>query len=107
MEFKQLQKEIVATSKDYGKNYNFKIDADYALLKLYEELGELTQSILIHRKKCRPEKYLPDDKSKIELAKELADVAGTVIVLANLLNIDLEAAIDNKWINKKWIKRKQ
>lgn len=106
MEFKQLQKEIIATSKDYGKQYNFSIDADYALLKLYEELGELTQSILIDRKKCRSEKYLSDEESKIEMAKELADVAGTVIVLADLLGIDLEEAIDNKWINKKWIKRK-
>lgn len=106
MEFKQLQKEIIATLKDYGKQYNFNIDADYALLKLYEELGELTQSILIDRKKCRPEKYLSDEESKIQMAKELADVAGTVIVLADLLGIDLEEAIDNKWINKKWIKRK-
>ena len=38
--------------------------------------------------------------SKKELSKELADVVGMAIVNAHLLNIDLEDAIDRKWINK-------
>lgn len=100
MEFKKLQKKVIANAEDYGKKYNVKIDEDFALFKLYEEVGELAQSVLIHRKKCRPEKYLPEEKSKEELAKELADVLGMVIVNAHLLDIDLEEAINNKWINK-------
>ena len=33
--------------------------------------------------------------------KELADVVGMAIVNAHLLGIDLEKAIDEKWINRK------
>jgi len=51
-------------------------------------------------KKCQKSKRVPDDVSKKELAKELADVVGLAILNAHLLDIDLEDAIDKKWINK-------
>jgi len=105
MEFKELQEKIIANAENYGKQYNVKIDEDFALFKLYEEAGELAQAVLIHRKKCRPEKYLPEDKSKEEMAKELADVFGVLIVIAHLMDIDLDEAIDKKWISKEWIKQ--
>ena len=100
MDFKELQKKVVNNAINYGKKCNVKIDEDFALLKLYEEVGEFAQAVLIHRKKCRPEKYVTEEKSKEELGKELADVLGMVIVNAYLLDIDLEKAIDKKWINK-------
>jgi NTP pyrophosphatase (non-canonical NTP hydrolase) len=100
MDFKEIEGKVIQNANDYGKKYNVEIDEDFALLKLYEEVGELAQAILIHRKKCRPEKYLADEVSKDEVAKELADVVGMAIVNAHLLGIDLEAAIDKKWINK-------
>ena len=64
MDFKKLQNNIIQTAMDYGKKYNIKVDRDFALLKLYEEVGELTQAILVYRKKCRPQKNAPDKKSK-------------------------------------------
>ena len=101
MEFKELQEKVIKNAKEYCKKYNIELDEDFALFKLYEEVGELAQDILIHRKKCRPEKYLSKEESKEELAKELADILGMVIVVAYLFDIDLEKAIDKKWINKK------
>ena len=100
MDFQEIQKKVVENAFNYGKKYNVEIDEDFALFKLYEEVGELAQAVLIHRKKCRPEKYLSDEKSKEELAQELADVLGMVIVNAHLLDIDLEEAINKKWIDK-------
>jgi len=100
MEFKEIQKKVIENTINYGKKYNVEIDEDFALFKLYEEVGELAQSVLIHRKKCRPEKYIPKEKSKEELAQELADVLGMIMVNAHLLDIDLEKAITKKWINK-------
>jgi NTP pyrophosphatase (non-canonical NTP hydrolase) len=96
MEFKKLQNKVIANAIKYGKKYGVRIDEDFALLKLYEEVGELSQAVLIHRKKSRPEKHVSKEASKKELAKELADVMGMVIVNAHLLNIDLEEAIDKK-----------
>lgn len=100
MNFKELQKKIVENAINYGKKYNVQIDEDFALLKLYEEVGELAQAVLIHRKKSRPEKFVSVEVSKNELAKELADVFGMVVVNAHLFGIDLEEALDKKWINK-------
>lgn len=100
MEFKELQKKVIENAIKYGKKYGVKIDEDFALLKLYEEVGEFAQAVLIHRKKSRPEKHVSKEISKKELAKELADILGMVIVNAYLLDIDLEEAIDKKWINK-------
>jgi NTP pyrophosphatase (non-canonical NTP hydrolase) len=100
MEFKEIQKKAIENAINYCKKFNIEIDEDWALFKLYEEVGELAQSVLIHRKKCRPEKYIPKEKSKEELAQELADVLGMIMVNAYLLDIDLEEAITKKWINR-------
>ena len=100
MEFKEIQKKAIENAINYCKKFNIEIDEDWALFKLYEEVGELAQSVLIHRKKCRPEKYIPKEKSKEELAQELADVLGMIMVNAYLLDIDLEEAIIKKWINR-------
>ncbi len=100
MDFKELQNKVVENAINYGQKYNVKIDEDFALLKLYEEMGEFAQAVLIHRKKSRPEKYVSEEVSKNELAKELADVIGMLIVNAHLLGIDLEEAIKKKWIDR-------
>ncbi|MBI3495107.1 phosphoribosyl-ATP pyrophosphohydrolase [Candidatus Berkelbacteria bacterium] len=100
MEFKALQKKVIANLISYGKTYHVDIDEDFALLKLYEEVGELAQAVLIHKKKSRPEKFLPAELSKKKLADELADVVGMAIVNAHLWGINLEDAIDKKWIHK-------
>jgi len=101
MKLKDLQKKVVQNALNYGKEYNIKIDREFAMLKLYEELGEFAQAVLISEKKSRPEKYISEEKAKDEMAKELADVMGMVLVNAHLLDIDLEEALEKKWLNNK------
>jgi len=100
MDFKELQEKMLKTAEKYGKEYNININEDFALLKLYEEVGEFAQAVLIHRKQSRPEKFLSEEKSKEELGKELADVVGMAVLNAKLLDIDLEEAILKKWVNR-------
>ena len=100
MDFKNLQDKVMQNAIRYGKKYNIKIDEDFALFKLYEEVGELAQAVLIYRKKSRPEKHVSKTDSKRKLAEELADVVGIAIVSAKLFGIDLEGAINKKWIKK-------
>lgn len=95
-----MQKKIIENAKKYQEKYNVKIDEDFALVKLYEEVGELSEAVLAYKKKCRPEKFITDEEAKKNLGKEIADVVGIAIVYAHLLEIDLEEAIDKKWINK-------
>ncbi|MCL5795835.1 MAG: hypothetical protein M1338_05790 [Patescibacteria group bacterium] len=99
MEFKELQKKIIKNAISYNRKYHLKFDKDLALLKLYEEVGELTKAVLIHQRKCRLEKYVPAKISKRELAQELADVLGLVVINAYLYRVDLEKIINKKWIN--------
>lgn len=67
---------------------------------MYEEVGELAQTVLIHRKKSSSEKYISGAESKQKLAEELAGVGGMAIVNAKLFGLDLEEAINRKWIKK-------
>ena len=100
MDFKELQEKVVQNALSYGQRHNVKIDEEFALIKLFEEMGEFAQAMLIHKKKCRTIKLVSEEVSKKELSKELADVVGMAIVNAHILGIDLEDAIDKKWINK-------
>ena len=105
MEIKELQNK---SSKVFLKNLkrdNIEVSDDYLVLKLTEELGEFVQSFLVHKKRCRPEKYLDVKKSKKNMSKELADVLGLVLVIAKKINIDVEEALVKKWITREWIKK--
>ena len=100
MDFRELQQKVIKNALEYGERHDVKIDDEFALIKLFEEVGEFAQAVLIHRKKCRKEKLVSGDASKKELSKELADVVGMAIVNAHVLDIDLEDAIYKKWIHK-------
>ena len=100
MEFTELQDQLEQNLVRYGKKHNIEIDEDYLLFKLIEEVGELSEAILIDRKKSRPVKHVSKEESRKNIAAELADVTGMVVVLSRLMEIDLEDALDKKWINK-------
>jgi NTP pyrophosphatase (non-canonical NTP hydrolase) len=100
MEFKDLQAKLFETETNYGRKFGIDIDEDYTLLKLYEEMGELSQAILINRKKCRPEKYPGPEMAKQKLGEEMADVLGLLVTNAKLLDIDLEQALEKKWLSR-------
>lgn len=100
MDFSELQEKIIANAERYSKEHGILIDDNYAIHKLYEEVGEFAQAWLIHNRKCRGSKYVEKEESKKMLAHELADIVGIAVVIAELQKIDLAEAIDQKWINK-------
>ncbi len=105
MKFADMQRRVVRNALRYGEKYGIRIDEDFALAKLYEEVGEFSQAWLIHRKQSRPEKHVSEAASRRELAKELADVVGLAMLNAHVLGIDLEEAIDKKWISQEWLRK--
>ena len=105
MEFKELQDKASKIFLDNLVRDNIKDDQDYLVMKLTEELGEFVQSFLVHKKRCRPAKYLPEQQSKKEMSKELADVLGIIFVIAKTFDIDVEEALTKKWITGEWIKK--
>lgn len=102
MEFKEMFKKTVDRALEYGRIHEVPMDREFAALKLGEEVGEFAQAVLIHDKKCRPEKYASQEEAKNKIAEELADVVGMAMFNAHLYGIDLE-----KVIRKKWLKEKQ
>jgi NTP pyrophosphatase (non-canonical NTP hydrolase) len=105
MEIKQLQKQASEVFLDNLKRDKIKLSEDYLLLKLTEELGEFIQSSLLHDKRCRPEKYLEENVSKKEMSKELADLLGLILVIAETQDINVEEALVKKWITREWLKK--
>lgn len=101
MTLKKLQEGIIKVARTYCERYGVAVDQDLAVLKLYEEVGEFAQAVLIHRRKCRPEKYVTDQESKKMLADELADIVGLAMINAHLFEIDLEKAIEEKWLSER------
>ena len=100
MDFQELQARVLDHARAYSAKYGVVIDEDFALLKLCEEVGELAQAALIARGRGRPEKRKPPDEAKAAVAYELADIVGMAIITADLLGIDLERAMELKWLQK-------
>lgn len=97
MNIKTLSNKTEKVSQNYIKKFNIERNDDWFLLKLQEELGELTQSYLKLKGKAKTE-----GKSEAELkdafAKETADVFCQVLLLAKHNDIDLEKEIEQKWL---------
>jgi NTP pyrophosphatase (non-canonical NTP hydrolase) len=102
MTLQELTDAVAKVSDIYSQKFGIDRDADWYILKLQEELGELVQSYLMltgrARKKDQSEQALVDN-----FAKEAADVLCHVLLLAKVNNVDLEKVVDEKWLvwNKK------
>ena len=98
--FAEFQREILKVAEEYGQRFDVKIDQDFTVLKLCEEIGDYAQAVLIHRKKSKPAKLVSREASKKQLANELADIVGLAIINASLFGVDLEEALKEKWLRQ-------
>ena len=95
MILKDLKADVLRISDIYAREHSIDRDRDWALLKLQEELGELTKEHLNLSGRARGK---PDAKA---LADEAADVLGMLLIYCDHAGIDLEAAMQRKWL--KWL----
>ncbi|MFB4280956.1 MULTISPECIES: pyrophosphatase [unclassified Nonomuraea] len=97
MDLRELSDEIESISKRYADRIGIERDDTWFLLKLQEEVGELTQAFLMltgrARRKGRTEEELGD-----EFRAELADVVCHVLLMARHHGVDLEAEVERKWL---------
>ncbi|RKR08800.1 NTP pyrophosphatase (non-canonical NTP hydrolase) [Flavobacterium sp. 90] len=98
MDLKVITEKVVKVSDQYEKNCNIKRDEDWYLLKLHEEMGELTQNYLSYTLRGRNRNLTPEELKK-NISNELADVLGQVLLFANYHNIDIEKAMEDKWFS--------
>jgi NTP pyrophosphatase (non-canonical NTP hydrolase) len=91
-----LTDAIDAVSSRYAERYGIRRDIEWCLLKLSEELGELTQAHLKRVGQARSDGDASEWTRHFE--DEMADVLGQLLVLAKLSGTDLEQALERKWL---------
>ncbi len=97
MDISKLSNDLEKISSAYAKRYNIKQTPEWYLLKLTEELGELTQSYLKYMGQARTN-GTEQGQLRRELEDELADVLGMTLLVAKNQNIDIKKAIMRKWL---------
>ena len=97
MDIEELSERLEKISVRYGVLLDFERDADWFLLKLQEELGELTQAYLQHTGRART-KGQTAEQIRDTLHQEFADVFCQLLLLARQHNVDLPGEIERKWL---------
>lgn len=94
--FQDLQRKFDRASRGYCRRHGFERDPDWVMLKLLEEVGELTQSWNRLTARARLKGRNAEEVAR-ELEDEAADVLGHIFLLAEAHDLDLTAAIRRKW----------
>ncbi|ARU51822.1 hypothetical protein CBR64_10310 [Cellulosimicrobium cellulans] len=111
-----LGERVEAISALYARKFGVERDPDWFMLKLAEEVGELTQAFLVATGRTRPRgevsragpatsggavvgggAVVPDGGAS-PLADEVADVLAHLLLLARSQGVDVDAAVRRKWL---------
>ncbi len=92
-----LARKFENASQAYAGENGIERDDDWFLLKLQEEMGELTQAWNRVSGRGR-RKGRSDEEMARDLADETADVLGHILLFAHRNELDLAAAIQRKWL---------
>ncbi|MGV9010051.1 phosphoribosyl-ATP pyrophosphohydrolase [Brevundimonas sp.] len=98
LNLKALQDDVLRISDIYAAEHGIDRSGDWALLKLQEELGELTAEHLRISGRARGQ---ADAQAQ---ADEAADVLGMLLIYCDGAGIDLEQAMQRKWL--RWLEEK-
>lgn len=92
----ELEALVSQVSDIYAERNDIARDDDWYLLKLQEELGELTAEYLRGSGRARM-KGADAAAVRAALEDEAADVLAMLLLFARNKGIDLDAALDRKW----------
>ncbi|MBY5324549.1 MULTISPECIES: pyrophosphatase [Rhizobium] len=93
---RRLADQFETSSAAYAAANGIERDADWFLLKLQEEVGELTQAWNRLTGRGRRRERTQEELYR-DLADETADLLGHILLFARRNDIDLAAAIERKW----------
>lgn len=97
MDIGELTQQVERISQIYASRFGITRDDDWHLLKLHEEVGELTQAHLMRQGQARTKGMSP---AEIDAAfgAEIADVFSQILILAHHHGIDVVDEIRRKWL---------
>jgi NTP pyrophosphatase (non-canonical NTP hydrolase) len=97
MDLRQLTDDVETISQRYAEVFNFERDDAWFLLKLQEEVGELTQAFLMRRGQARSKGLTPDEL-EANFRAEIADVLCQLLLMARHYEVDVAAEVERKWL---------
>ena len=97
MEIRELSERLEKLSARYGEHLGIERDGDWFLLKLQEEVGELTQAYLQVTGRART-KGRTAEEIRDTFQLEFADVFCQLLLLARHFDVDVPREIERKWL---------
>ena len=97
MDVAQLTGQVEHISQVYAETFGIVRDDNWYLLKLQEEVGELTQAHLMRQGQART-KGLSVEQLEAAFRAEVADVLSQILLLAHHHGIDVVDEVDRKWL---------
>jgi NTP pyrophosphatase (non-canonical NTP hydrolase) len=97
VDLRQLTDEVEAVSRLYAHRHGINRDDAWFLLKLQEEVGELTQAFLMRAGQARTKGQSPQEIEE-RFRAELADALAHVLLIARRHEVDLEVEVARKWL---------
>jgi NTP pyrophosphatase (non-canonical NTP hydrolase) len=92
-----LSDDVEAVSAYSAQRHDIQRTDDWFVLKLNEEVGELTQAYLARAGQAR-DKGRTGAELDQDFRSELADVLAQVLLIARRFDVDLTAEVDRKWL---------
>lgn len=89
-----LADRLEAISGAYADTYSIDRSGDWFILKVQEEMGEMTQAWLARTGRSRR----AEDDGTTQLPSEIADVLCQLLLFARTAGVDLDAAVRDKWL---------
>jgi len=96
VELEQLSDEVEIISRVYARLHGLERTDDWLVLKLQEEIGELTQAFLTMSGRSR-DRGLSEDEVRDAFRGEVADALGQLLLLARRFDVDLPEELERKW----------
>lgn len=89
-----LAARLERISAAYAAAHDIDRSGDWFVLKVQEEMGEMTQAYLTRSGRSR---RAPED-GEVALPREVADVFCQLLLFARAAGVDLDAAVRDKWL---------
>ncbi len=97
MDLQQLTDDVETISKRYAEVFDFERDDAWFLLKLQEEVGELTQAFLMRKGQARSKGLTPAELDA-NFRAEIADVLCQLLLMARHHDVDVADEVERKWL---------
>lgn len=96
MNLEEITGKLSQVIEVYAKKFSIRCDDDWLLMKLQEELGELTSAYLKLTQRARRGDATAESLEK-NFREEVADVLAITLLFAKARGIDPEKALQEKW----------